>query len=78
MARQGTLAVVYIRPLDLSPDETLGAIRAAVARVGARRVGLAEPELDAVFDRLVALGYAARREQVGAVTVYQPVAHSPQ
>ncbi len=40
MARQGTLAVVYIRPLDLSPDETLGAIRAAVARVGARRVAI--------------------------------------
>ncbi len=40
MARQGSLAVVYIRPLDLSPDETLGAIRAAVARVGARRVAI--------------------------------------
>jgi len=37
---QGSLAVVYIRPLDLSPDETLGAIRAAVARVGARRVAI--------------------------------------
>ncbi len=40
MVRDGTLAVVYIRPLDLSPDETLGAIRAAVARVGARRVAI--------------------------------------
>jgi len=40
MARQGTFAVVYIRPLDLSPDETLGAIRTAVARVGARRVAI--------------------------------------
>jgi len=40
MARQGSLAVVYIRPLDLSPDETLGAIRTAVARVGARRVAI--------------------------------------
>ncbi len=40
MARQGTLAVVYIRPLDLSPDETLLAIRTAVARVGARRVAI--------------------------------------
>jgi len=38
MVRQGTLAVIYIRPLDLSPDETLRAIHDAVARVGARRV----------------------------------------
>ena len=38
LERQGRIAVVYIRPLDLSPDETLLAIRAAVARVGARRV----------------------------------------
>ena len=38
MVRQGRLAVIYIRPLDLSPDETLLAIRASVARVGARRV----------------------------------------
>ncbi len=38
MVRQGTLAVIYLRPLDLSPDETLGAIHDAVARVGARRV----------------------------------------
>ncbi len=40
LERQGSLAIVYIRPLDLSPDETLGAIRAAVARVGARRVAI--------------------------------------
>src|SRR5918911_3505613 len=40
MVRQGRLAVIYIRPLDLSPDETLLAIRAAVARVGARRVAI--------------------------------------
>jgi len=38
MVRAGTLALIYIRPLDLSPDETLGAIHAAVARVGAQRV----------------------------------------
>ena len=38
MVRQGRLAVIYIRPLDLSPDETLLAIRTAVARIGARRV----------------------------------------
>ena len=40
MVRQGRLAVIYIRPLDLSPDETLLAIRAAVARIGARRVAI--------------------------------------
>ena len=40
LARQGSLAVVYIRPLDLSPDETLLAIHTAVARVGARRVAI--------------------------------------
>ena len=43
----------------------------------ARRVGLAEPELDAAFDRLVALGYAARREGVGGGAVYQAIARSP-
>jgi len=43
----------------------------------ARRVGLAEPELDAVFDRLVALGYAAQREEVGGGAVYQAIARSP-
>jgi len=43
----------------------------------ARRVGLAEPDLDTALDRLVALGYAARQEQAGAVTVYRPVARSP-
>lgn len=38
MARRGTLETIYIRPLDLSPDETLHAIQEAVRRVGARRV----------------------------------------
>ena len=38
MVRAGTLAIIYIRPLDLSPDETLHEIRQAVRRVGARRV----------------------------------------
>src|SRR5438105_1159289 len=36
MVRQGRLAVIYLRPLDLSPDETLLAIRTAVAHGGAR------------------------------------------
>jgi len=40
MERRGALAVIYLRPLDLSPDETLLAIRTAVARVGARRVAI--------------------------------------
>jgi circadian clock protein KaiC len=38
MERRGDLAIIYLRPLDLSPDETLAAIREAVERVGARRV----------------------------------------
>jgi len=38
MAQQKKLEVVYIRPLDLSVDETLYAIQAAVDRVGAKRV----------------------------------------
>jgi circadian clock protein KaiC len=38
MIRQRKLETVYIRPLDLSVDETLYAIQAAVDRVGARRV----------------------------------------
>jgi circadian clock protein KaiC len=38
MVRQNKLEVVYLRPLDLSVDETLYAIQAAVDRVGAKRV----------------------------------------
>jgi hypothetical protein len=38
MERDGTLKIIYLRPLDLSPDETLHEIRAAVAQIGARRV----------------------------------------
>jgi circadian clock protein KaiC len=38
MVRQNKLEIVYIRPLDLSVDETLYAIQAAVDRVGAKRV----------------------------------------
>ena len=38
MQRQGKLKMIYIRPLDLSPDETLHAIRTAVQEVGAKRV----------------------------------------
>src|SRR5919205_363592 len=37
MIEDGKLEVVYIRPLDLSVDETLYAIQAAVDRVGAKR-----------------------------------------
>ncbi len=40
LARRGIVEVIYIRPLDLSPDETLRAIHDAVARVGARRVAI--------------------------------------
>jgi circadian clock protein KaiC len=36
--RQGKLRIIYLRPLDLSVDETLEEIRAAVEQVGATRV----------------------------------------
>lgn len=38
MEARGNLAIIYLRPLDLSPDETFVAIREAVARVDAQRV----------------------------------------
>ena len=38
LERQGTVKVIYLRPLDLSPDEALSAIRESVAQLGARRV----------------------------------------
>jgi circadian clock protein KaiC len=38
MERQGLLTLVYVRPLDLSVDETLHEIQAAVSAVGARRI----------------------------------------
>ena len=36
--REGSVEVIYLRPLDLSPDETLFEIREAVRRLAARRV----------------------------------------
>jgi circadian clock protein KaiC len=38
LEQQGALKVIYIRPLDLSPDETLFEIREAVQAIGAKRV----------------------------------------
>ena len=38
MVPQRMLDLIYLRPLDLSPDETLLAIHDAVERIGARRV----------------------------------------
>lgn len=38
MIEEGMLEVMYLRPLDLSPDETLFEIREAAERVGAKRV----------------------------------------
>jgi circadian clock protein KaiC len=35
--KEGKVAVVYVRPLDLSIDETMTAIRDAVVRIGAKR-----------------------------------------
>ena len=40
MRRRGLLEMVYVRPLDLSMDETLYAIQSAVDKVGAKRVAL--------------------------------------
>ncbi len=40
MSRRGLLEMVYVRPLDLSMDETLYAIQSAVDRLGAKRVVL--------------------------------------
>jgi circadian clock protein KaiC len=40
MVKQGNLEMVYIRPLDLSVDETLYTIQEAVERIGATRVVL--------------------------------------
>ena len=40
MSRRGLLEMVYVRPLDLSMDETLYAIQTAVDKLGAKRVVL--------------------------------------
>ena len=40
MAARGILEIVYVRPLDLSVDETLYAIQTAVEKIKARRVVL--------------------------------------
>jgi circadian clock protein KaiC len=40
MCDEGLLEVVYVRPLDLSVDETLYAIQSAIEKLGARRVVL--------------------------------------
>jgi circadian clock protein KaiC len=40
MAKDGLLEIVYVRPLDLSVDETLYAIQVAVDKIQARRVVL--------------------------------------
>jgi len=60
LVRQGTLAIIYIRPLDLSPDETLYEIRDATGRgaAGGDRFGLglrarAGTELPRGFSRVV-------------------------
>ncbi len=38
MIRDGRLAVVYLRPLDLSVDETLYELQATITRTGAKRI----------------------------------------
>jgi circadian clock protein KaiC len=38
LEKKGTVKIIYIRPLDLSPDETLFEIREAVQEISAKRV----------------------------------------
>jgi circadian clock protein KaiC len=38
LEKKGAVKIIYIRPLDLSPDETLFEIREAVQAIGAKRV----------------------------------------
>jgi circadian clock protein KaiC len=38
MEREGSVKILYLRPLDLSPDEMLHEIRTAVQQIGAKRV----------------------------------------
>lgn len=40
LEKKGLLKLIYIRPLDLSPDETLFEIREAVRDIGAKRVAI--------------------------------------
>jgi circadian clock protein KaiC len=40
MIRDGQVAIVYLRPLDLSVDEALYALRETVGRMGAKRVAI--------------------------------------
>ena len=40
MIQQGMLKVIYLRPLDLSVDETLHEVREAVTQIGAQRVAI--------------------------------------
>jgi circadian clock protein KaiC len=40
MIQDGKVAIVYLRPLDLSVDETLYELRETVTRMGARRVAI--------------------------------------
>ena len=70
LQQQGRLKIIYIRPLDLSPDETLAAIREAVQEIKAKRV-----VIDSVsgFELALAPGFRADfRESlyrlVGALT----------
>jgi circadian clock protein KaiC len=57
MVDAGTLRVIYLRPLDLSVDETLAEILAAVAAVGATRV-----VIDSVSGFEIALAPAFRED----------------
>src|SRR6202042_547746 len=54
--QKGTLEVLYLRPLDLSVDETLQAIMDAITRVGAKRLVI---DSLAGFEMALAPGFRA-------------------
>jgi circadian clock protein KaiC len=53
---KGNLEILYLRPLDLSVDETMQALLEAIARVGAKRLAI---------DSLVGLKWHSRRTSSG-------------
>ncbi len=57
LVRQGKLEVLYMRPLDLSIDETVMELRAAVKRIGAKRL-----VIDSLSGLELALAPAFREE----------------
>ena len=88
LTRAGTLAVIYLRPLDLSVDETLADILDAVARSGATRVvidslsgfevALAPTFREDFRESLYRLVGALTATQVTVLMTHEAVATSPE